>query len=53
MTRPRVVGMGMRDHRPIDRAGRIDEEVARLAVQPLRQDAQPMSMDVPRRQSGA
>ena len=33
---PRVVGMRMRDHRTRHRPPRVDEEVARLAVQPLR-----------------
>jgi hypothetical protein len=32
----RVIGMTMGDHRPINGPDRIDEEVPRLAVEPLR-----------------
>ena len=38
---PRVVGMGVRDHSPRHRAHRVDVEVARLAIQAFRADAEP------------
>ena len=42
MAGTRVIGMRVGDHRAVHRPGRIDEEAAGLAVQPLRQDAQPV-----------
>ena len=41
MAGPRVIRMGVRHHRAVHRAQRIDEEAAGLAKQALRQDFQP------------
>ena len=41
MARARVVGVAMRDHCPVYRPQRVDEEAARLAEQAGGQDFQP------------
>jgi hypothetical protein len=41
VSRSGVVGMRMGDHRAVHRSQRIDEEPARFAPEPLRQDFQP------------